>query len=313
MKFCVVVGQDEVAEKASLIERWDGTAWSLVPSPPTARDNDAGLAGVSCTGANFCMAVGQTSRAALSPGASSRIGYIDHWDGTTWLPEEAKNEEGHYGLRAVSCTSPKFCMAVGDHTDRLHLDQFALANMWDGKNWSIAATPVIPELQGVSCVTSTFCMAVGPGEVTAVWNGTAWSEVPTPKWGDLKGVSCVSVSRCVAVGRTEGGALVEEWNGTTWSIIEAPSPAGAVLTGVSCVPKHSCVAVGLDATPGGTHTLIESSKGGKWSIVPSANGASGKSELEGVSCVAKKSCFAVGADEATSKGPLQTLIESGRP
>jgi hypothetical protein len=46
----------------SLVEVWDGTAWTLQPSPnhSTARDL---LEGVSCGASQLCTAVGQTQDA----------------------------------------------------------------------------------------------------------------------------------------------------------------------------------------------------------------------------------------------------------
>jgi hypothetical protein len=40
----------------TLIEAWDGSTWSIVPSPD---DNSDNLQGVSCGLAGFCAAVGQ--------------------------------------------------------------------------------------------------------------------------------------------------------------------------------------------------------------------------------------------------------------
>jgi hypothetical protein len=126
----------------------------------------------------------------------------------------------------------------------------------------------------------------------------------------------VSAKHCVAVGGSGSGTLVESWNGRTWSVLESPNPEGSGtprLNGVSCVSARSCVAVGSDSTyEGPSQTLVETSKGGNWSIVPSANGASGASYLNGVSCVSSESCFAVGEDKATAEGPFQTLVENGR-
>ena len=51
--------------------------------------------------------------------------FVSMYDGTTWsAPSEIDKEE----LRAVSCASPSFCVAVGEHD----------AVMYDGSAW---ATP----------------------------------------------------------------------------------------------------------------------------------------------------------------------------
>jgi hypothetical protein len=62
-------------------------------------------------------------------------------------------------------------------------------------------------------------------------------------FNDLVGVSCPTTSSCVAVGSAgfvvfssrSFRTLVEQWDGTSWSIATSPNPSGAdvaVLTGV---------------------------------------------------------------------------------
>ena len=56
----------------------------------------------------------------------------------------------------------------------------------------------------------------------------------------------------------------------TWSVVPSPSPgSGDALSGVSCVSAEACTAVGTYHTSsGGARTLIESSNGTTWSVVP---------------------------------------------
>jgi len=162
--------------------------------------------------------------------------------------------------------------------------------------------------------------ANGEKPLIEAWNGTEWTIIPSPSRGSgadvLSGVSCVSVGHCVAVGAAEG-ALVESWNGSTWSIVSAPNPQGSELNGVSCVSAGSCAAAGTQSatTEGPSQTLVETSRGGVWSVPPSANGAGGASALDGVACTSflwvLHPCVAVGQDEATPEGPLQALVEDG--
>src|SRR5947209_3940481 len=57
----------------TLIEHWDGTAWSNVPSPNPTETGDAGLNGVAEISANDIWAVG-----------SSNGALIEHWNGQQW-------------------------------------------------------------------------------------------------------------------------------------------------------------------------------------------------------------------------------------
>jgi hypothetical protein len=222
----------------------------------------------------------------------------------------------------VSCVSPSFCIAVGGVYGGGAPQPIALS--WNGVTWSYDPSPItgyygVNELRGVSCASSTFCMAVGKyaaeGGSSQIesWNGVEWSVEPVPRRGAgenaLYSVSCVSAEHCVAVGAAEG-ALVESWSGGTWSTLETPSLEGGGLVGVSCVGK-SCAAVGAYEARGTAHALVEALNGSEWSIVPSANGASGGTKLNDVSCVSARSCFAVGEDEAGPGGSSQALVENG--
>src|SRR5262249_22043182 len=60
----------------TLAERWDGTSWSLVPSPNVGRGGDR-LVAVSCASESACMAVGFTQG---GPGGT----LAESWNGTRW-------------------------------------------------------------------------------------------------------------------------------------------------------------------------------------------------------------------------------------
>ena len=324
-RFCMAVGHIGHWGAEALVEAWNGTAWSTLPAPPTpTRVFTASLSGVSCASARFCVAVGTYDVRGHTPDSSGPHSFIDAWNGTTWSQAKgAKGVDDKSALSGVSCVSSSFCLAVGGQDNELGGAPRTLVESWNGEMWSYVpkpsnAGPYSPsDLTSVSCVSSTFCVAVGKYLGTTLvesWNGTELSVVPSPNRGTggntLKDVSCVSAEHCVAVGAADG-ALVQSWNGSAWSLLESPSPEGSGLNGVSCVSVKSCVAVGGDETQGIVHTLVEASKRSGWSVVPSANGASGATELAGVSRVSTKSWFAVGKGEATPEGPFQTLVESG--
>lgn len=91
--------------------------------------------------------------------------------------------------------------------------------------------------------------------VAEVLRGSTWSVTPTPnpsntKQDTLYSVSCSSDAECVAVGggnysSNSGRALVEQWDGMSWSIQTVPNPpnsTGSSLDGISCVASGGCVA-----------------------------------------------------------------------
>jgi hypothetical protein len=337
---CVAVGNTATE---SLIEAGNGIAWSRVPAPPTPNNRSStDLAGVSCISAKFCAAAGNEGVEGGSPDSSGDEALVDTWNGMTWSEGEAQTPQIRSPLKAVSCVSASFCVAVGSRVRALTTFASTLVEMWNGETWSRVESPNGPPaegripfpassvLSGVSCVSSTFCMAVGwygkflgyvEKPLIETWNGTEWSVVPSPvreTAGEdaLKGVSCVNARQCVAVGAA-GGTLAESWNGREWSILETPNPTGGeriTLNGVSCIPWGSCAAVGSDTTANGSQTLVETSQGSKWSLARSANSAGGQGQLSGVSCVPffflLRSCVAVGSAAATPAGPPQALVQS---
>jgi hypothetical protein len=137
-------------------------------------------------------------------------------------------------------------------------------------------------LEGVSCLSPAHCVAVGnftgllhnDRTLVEVSNGVSWAVVPSPNAGDplsyddLQSVSCVGPMSCTAVGDSTatgvpGGALIESWNGRSWSIAPNPSPGPTVagLYGVSCVTTGPCTAVGSGDIDGIRRPLIELSTG----------------------------------------------------
>jgi hypothetical protein len=323
--FCVAVGTKNETlgrENETLMESWNGTEWSVVPAP-TPPESAIELGAVSCSTRRFCMAVGAFHPVLPrfhGPGPAGYTGLAEAWNGSKW---SVVPTPGVAYLEGVSCVSAKFCLAAGEADGGA-----SLMELWNGSAWSITPIPTVSHLghtsylSHVSCASMRFCMAVGGDwfqPVAASWNGTEWATVlsPTTRTGEaaLNDISCASAKRCVAVGKEFRRSLVESWNGSTWSIVETPNPEGPgypELNAVSCVSAKSCVAVGADDHEEGlSKTLVETSKGGKWSIVPSANTASGRTYLDAVACISIESCFAFGSDTYLAEGPGQYPVLHG--
>ena len=63
-----------------LIEHWDGTKWSILPSPNSGPTADDALDGVTAISPNNVWAVGSNMNTGSTPGQS----LIEHWDGVQW-------------------------------------------------------------------------------------------------------------------------------------------------------------------------------------------------------------------------------------
>jgi hypothetical protein len=274
--------------------------WAIAPSPVTSATFDV-LAGVSCTGKDSCVAVGEYAK----PGFYSLQTLVEVWNGSTWsvVPSPSPGSFANY-LFGVSCTSRTFCKAVGFSAENT-MTMNVLIESWDGSSWSQTSTSTVGMLRGVSCTSDVSCVAVGStSQQTLVesWNGATWSVVPSPSPGvvqnDFYGVSCLSTSDCVAVGDTDNGGgtvfrtLVASWNGLSWTVVPSPNETNGnnILYGVSCNGPSSCAAVGDDDSQG----MIQSWDGSSWSIAFIHNGGSaGGVYPRGISCSNPHSCVAV--------------------
>jgi hypothetical protein len=290
---CFAVG-DSAKESATtfavkaLIEKWDGSKWSIVASPVPKGTTDVQIIAVSCSSASDCFAVGDYSTTSISTPLFSLEPLVEHWNGTRWsivtVPSPAGTLEAT--LNGVSCPSATSCFAVGDYASRSTAG--TLTERWNGAVWSIVATPVTNG-------------SVTNGSVTSSARPNLISNFGTsPGLGD---VSCTSETNCFAVGNAFGRTLVEQWDGASWTIVGSQSPHGAAsseLNAVSCAGPTDCSAVGDSFTPPGSGGLggsqdavAEHFDGTSWTIAAQPVD-SPFTVLADVSCPASTSCVAVG-------------------
>ena len=337
--FCIAVGSftDRGGARVPLVERLSGSRWSIRQTPKPGGAKDSSLAGVSCTSASACTAVGSASQGGpFGP-------LVERWNGTRWSIQ--RTPIGGV-LNGVSCVSTNACIAVGSvATLTLAAPGLTLAERWNGSRWSITRTKNPPPsqvgggsslsaLNAVSCTSANACVAVGSWTassgwcsssychvtVTVVqrWDGTRWSmpAARPPKYFDnsvatFSGVSCTSRAACTAVGAQSEYAyvapwttLAERWNGSTWTVQSTPSqlgasPADSDLTAVSCASATACTAVGSYPKGGlasGSAPFAEAWDGSTWTSqnMPTPSGAASAS-LSGVSCASATACTAVGS------------------
>lgn len=278
---CTAVGYyvDGSGAELTLAERWNGSVWSIQSTPNPGSDGHD-FWGVSCPGAEDCMAVGRYQAVAAGPDLT----LAEEWNGTDWsvVPTPNPSAAGSWSqLMGLSCSSPSACIAVGDYIDGSG-DEHLLAEQWDGQRWALLS-PRSPAgstqnwFSGVSCQSSSACTVVGGYLISATvqafaesWNGTQWT-VQSASAGlaaQLRGVSCPTASACIAAGQYQvvNGlwvSLVESWNGERWSVQSTPNPGGTIiLNGVSCVSSSTCEAVGGRGQHGigSAHTLAEGMK-----------------------------------------------------
>ena len=334
--FCVAVGSENSgAGGGTLIEQWNGSTWTVVPSvnaPATTGDT---LSSVSCVGTTFCLAVG---------GSGTGPSVAETWNGTAWSFVSAAPPTGSTSspLSSVSCVSSMTCEVLGTAT--VGGTNSIFANQWNGTTLSAstAATPPVtsgtpvPSATGMDCVTASWCLAVGDTDVqnsagssfSELWNGSAWALLSTPQPATavgslLSSVSCAGVSFCQAVGQTNLAGplsqnLIESWNGAQWTITanvpDTSTTENQGLKGVDCFSATTCSAVGSAAAATGPTpaSLALTWNGTTWAIVPNTpNLGTVSTTLAAVTCLTDWSCVAVGNDGTA--GPATSAFAMAAP
>jgi hypothetical protein len=332
---CTAVGgyASSSGTSLTLAEAWNGTTWTIQPTPNPTGVSTGRLDAVSCTTLTACTAVGY-----YATSSSRALALAEAWNGTTWTIQPTPSPTGVSTgrLSAVSCTTPTACTAVGYYITTSN-QELAVAEAWNGTAWTIQPTPSPTGAAGtfldaVSCTTLTACTAAGQYSTTSsqeltlaeAWNGTTWTIQPTPNPTDttfslLDAVSCTTLTACTAVGRYIGSSgasvtLAERWNGTAWAIQPTPDPAGGTNgfpDAVSCTTLTACTAVGgYTNSSGASVTLAEAWNGTAWAIQPTPDPTgAGDSFLDSVSCTTTTTCTAVGRYYTNSPDRELTLAE----
>jgi hypothetical protein len=303
---------DSGSGSQTLIEQWNGTMWSVIPSSNSASQFNY-LNGVAAVSASDIWAVGYSNS-----GSTSQT-LIEQWNGSIWSIVSSPNP-GSTGdsLYAVTAISANNVWAVGTGSGTLTV-------RWNGTKWSVVSSPnvgtVTNRLNGVTRVSASDVWAVGAFSngpptyqtLTEQWNGTQWSLITSPNQignGTLTSVAAVSATDSWAVGTDDSGGLIERWNGSTWSFESSPNPELSVhFGGVAAASASDIWAVGsYFTTSGARQTITEHWNGAKWSIIPSPNSGLQINHLASVAVLSSTNVWAVGYYEDSS-GNSQTLIE----
>jgi hypothetical protein len=117
-------------DDGALAEHWNGSAWSIVPTPA--------LAGIGLF--SSATAVGSSDVWAVGSQGSSTL--TEHWDGSAWSivssPNPLPTYKGNNFLTAVTAVSSTDVWAVGATLDFTlgELEQ-TMTMRWDGTSWTV--------------------------------------------------------------------------------------------------------------------------------------------------------------------------------
>jgi hypothetical protein len=262
----------------TLIEHFDGTVWTVVPSPsPGALQNI--LFGVAAITDSDVWAVG-----AEQDASGLWHALTEHWDGTAWSVVSAV-DAGSSGNQfyAVKALASDNVYAVGQQAGAGFPNQ-ALVENWNGKAWRVVSSPadasgsVLP--LGATATSSTLTV-VGEQETdTAPY--TTYVAAGTP------GTESIEATPNAGTGENDLFAATTAADGSTWAI-----------------------GWDINATTGNHDPLILQGKNGVWSLVSSPSlGKGSDTGFAAITAIPGGGLWAVGVTApAKGGGNYSTLIE----
>jgi hypothetical protein len=290
----------------TLIERWNGTAWSVVHSPEPGEGGDF-LSAVSALSPDSIWAVGEY-------GSPSKT-LIVHWDGTSWQqmtsPSPGFFDYYLFGIHVVSAND---IWAVGYYNTGGQVEKSLILH-WNGTTWAQVPSPdpgSSNELYAVTATSGSSAWAVGStGSETAArpfilhWDGATWKQVAVPPLpgtgGELLGVDAISADDVWAAGNvvdsTGEQTVILHWNGATWTRTPSPDPGTAdadySLAGLAATSATNAWAAGSEYNGATYRSLIVHWDGTAWTTQASPNPGTG-GNLSGIAASSAANAWAVG-------------------
>jgi hypothetical protein len=122
------------SDQLTLIERWNGRAWTIVPSPNLRLSNQ--LNAVSADSPADAWAVGyhDTQHAGTAT-------LIEHWTGHAWTIVPSPDPGPQGVLLGVAAVSPSNAWAAGFYVKKTGGTQQSLLLHWNGASWTQVTVP----------------------------------------------------------------------------------------------------------------------------------------------------------------------------
>jgi hypothetical protein len=151
------------AGRNPLAVHWNGSSWTIVPTPTLTGGAKSTLNGVAALSPTNAWAVGKGRNGAA---------LAEHWNGSTWSIVRSRNATSSNLLTGVAAVAANDVWAVGYTitTDGTNQPDRTLIEHWNGTTWSVVASPNVGAndnlLNGVSATTGDV-WAVGSSDVFA--------------------------------------------------------------------------------------------------------------------------------------------------
>jgi hypothetical protein len=202
---------DGTGQHKTLVERWNGTAWSVVSSPNLGTSSNW-LYGVAASAAKNVWAVGSY----YNPTVHALQTLVLRWNGAAWSLVPSPNSGtginnllvGAGGVTSTGAWAVGYSMGTSGLT--------ALTERWNGTAWVVVPAAVV----GTS---NTRLLSVSARNTTDVWAVGSQS-----------------------LGAASETTLIEQWDGVSWKVVSSPNPLtkDRILTSVSALSTGEAWSVG---------------------------------------------------------------------
>ncbi len=172
----------------TFIEHWDGSQIHAVASPNSIHTTSNYLKAITARSANDLWSVGTSNTGNT---------LTEHWDGAQWTIVASPNISFNQGipnfnlLTSVSSASKSDVWAIGLFNATATSFKGALAEHWNGTQWSIISLQSLPgnsqELSAVVSLGINDSWALGTSTTNnkaqpllTHWDGTTWKTAPLP-------------------------------------------------------------------------------------------------------------------------------------
>jgi hypothetical protein len=192
----------------TLVQRFDGTSWSIVPSPnPDSAKNL--LTDVDGASANDVWAIGNMGDDGYG---GTAVGLVERWNGSAWSNVDvsglfADNTISGYEFSDVVVSgNDVWIVGTGFHRSLFAMVPFSLR--WNGQVWQRSIMTSAPNsgFNSVAAISSSQVYAFG-GNGIARWNGTSWVAESATVPGSLADGAGTGTSTVWAVGYGSQQAL----------------------------------------------------------------------------------------------------------
>jgi hypothetical protein len=155
----------------TLIEHWDGSSWSVIPSPSPG---SSFLYGVAATSPSDAWAVGDyTDKNGMNQTLT------EHWDGVSWSVVRSPSAGIGDTLQSVVYVpgSGQVWAAGSYKTNKGAVA--SLTEQWNGTSWNIVPSATSGSFYGIAAISASNIWAVGSIlsrtlTITEQWNGSSW-------------------------------------------------------------------------------------------------------------------------------------------